>query len=136
MNENHSQFNQKDELPDSGGSSSASEKKTGGLYKNAKISVKSLNIIILIGIAALVGATIFLVSHGGFTVTFDTDGGSYVESQRHLYGELVAEPQTPVREGWHFTGWYLDRTGTTPWQMDSDTVTESITLYAGWERDT
>ena len=108
------------------------EKPRGGLYKNVKMSVKTANILILIGIALLIACTVFLVSHGGFTVSFDTDGGSYVEPQTRMHGELVTAPEEPVKEGYAFTGWYLDRECTAPWNLETDTVTDSFTLFAGW----
>lgn len=110
------------------------EKKSGGgLYRNVRMSVKTINLIILAGLVALVAVTLFLISNGGFTVTFDSDGGSYVEPQTRMHGELIEAPADPVREGFSFTGWYLDRELTSQWDMGSDTVTDSFTLYAGWE---
>lgn len=107
--------------------------RSGGLYKNVRISVRTLDLIILAGIAVLVGVTILLVSHGGFTVTFDSDGGSQVASQVRMYGELVKAPAEPSREGWRFTGWYRDREKAERWDLATEPVTESMTLYAGWE---
>lgn len=112
------------------------EKKSGGLYRNVKASVKTVNIVIVVGIIALFASIVFLTRHNGFTVTFDTGGGSYVESCRVLHSETVIQPENPVREGWQFGGWYLDRACTLKWNMDSDTVTESMTLYAGWTQKT
>ncbi len=108
---------------------------SGGLYRGVRMSVRTVNILILVGIALLVAVTLFLVAHGGFTVSFDTDGGSAVPAQTRLHGELVAEPEPPVKEGFRFTGWYADAARAEPWDMAADTVTESLTLYAGWEPD-
>ncbi len=106
----------------------------GGLYKNVKMSVKTANILILIGVAAFFTVIVFLVSHNGFTVTFDTNGGSQVESVKVMHSEKVNKPENPVKEGYHFTGWYTDENCTSEWKFDTDTVTESITLYAGFEK--
>lgn len=108
-------------------------RKNGGLYSKVTMSVRSANILILIGLVLLVGVTLFLIRHGGFTVRFDTDGGSRVESQKVMHSEYITEPQPPVKEGWHFTGWFLDRDCTVPWNPQTDPVTQSMTLYAGWE---
>lgn len=108
-------------------------KKGGGLYKNLKVSEKTINIVILAAVAALFFSMFFLVKHNGFTVTFDTDGGSYVQSCKAYYGEPLTEPEAPTKEGCRFTGWYRDRSLNSPWNMQSDVVTESMTLYAGWE---
>ena len=104
----------------------------GGLYKNVKMSVKTADIIIIIGIAVLIVVTSIMVSNGGFIVQFDTNGGTVVESQKVKYGETI-ETAAPTRQGYNFAGWYLDREFTVPWQNATDTVTQSITLYAKWE---
>ena len=43
----------------------------------------------------------------------------------------VLHPHTPVREGYHFKGWYKDKACTKPYDFDQ-TPTQSMTLYAGW----
>ena len=41
------------------------------------------------------------------TITFDSDGGSYVESIRIHDGETTLAPSmAPEKEGYRFTGWY------------------------------
>lgn len=110
------------------------QRKPGGLYRNVKVSVRTLNILIIIGFCALFLCAFFMIRHNGFTVTFDTDGGSYIESCKVLHGEKITVNEPPVKEGWSFTGWYLDRACTVRWDEENDTVTESITLYAGWTK--
>ena len=107
-------------------------KKTGGLYSKINMSVKSANIMVASLLALLVIALIFVVKHNGFTVKFDTDGGSYVAPVKAMYSETVA-PDEPVKQGYKFTGWYTDRDCTNEWQTDN-AVTGSMTLYAGWEK--
>ena len=99
----------------------------GGLYSRVKVSVKTLDIIIVVLIAALVLCVVFMVSHNGFTVTYDTQGGTPVESVRVLHGESVS-PETPTREGYRFDGWYLDRDCVYPFDPATETVTDSMTL--------
>jgi uncharacterized repeat protein (TIGR02543 family) len=67
------------------------------------------------------------------TVTFDSNGGSPVDPATVEHGELLESPEEPIKDGFDFTGWYKDPECTDPWDFDSDTVTEDITLYAGWE---
>ena len=107
-------------------------KRKGGLYAKVRMSVRTANILVAILALVLVGALIFVISHNGFTVNFETNGGTEVASVRVLHGETVAQSQVPAREGYEFTGWYTDRACTSPWSMDSYTVTGSLTLYAGW----
>lgn len=110
----------------------APQRQLRGLYARVNISVRALNGIILVLAAALVICMVIGVSNAGFTVHFDTLGGTMVESQKHMYGELIDAPEPPTREGYIFDGWYLDQNGTRPWNVESDIVTESMTLYAGW----
>ena len=103
-----------------------------GLYSKVNISVRSLNIIIVVLAAALVVCMAAGVSNAGFSVRFDTVGGTTVESQKRMYGELIEAPDPPAREGYVFDGWYLDQNATRPWDLQKDVVTESVTMYAGW----
>ena len=71
---------------------------------------------------------------GGFTVTFETDGGSQVPAQTCRYGELVRRPEDPVKEGYVFDGWYWDvEREHRPWDFAQDTVEDSMYLYARWQ---
>ena len=113
-----------------------SSKPLKGLYKNVNISVRALNLII---IACVVGMILFValdLREPGFTVTFDSRGGSDVASQVRQYDEPLAAQEAPSREGYVFTGWYRDPACQEPWSLEGDTVRESITLYAGWEPET
>lgn len=65
------------------------ERKPGGLYRNVKISVKTADRLILVGIVVLIACVVFAISHAGFTVTFDTNGGSQIENQKVMHGQLV-----------------------------------------------
>ena len=105
------------------------ERKPGGLYRNVKISVKTADRLILVGIVVLIACVVFAISHAGFTVTFDTNGGSQIENQK-----LVNVEKDPVKEGYVFTGWYSDRDCTKAFDISKDTVNESITLYSGWDK--
>lgn len=81
---------------------------SNNMYRGVTISVKALTGAILAGLAALALAIVFLAGSGGFTVTFETDGGSQVPAQTCRYGELVRRPEDPVKEGYVFDGWYWD----------------------------
>ena len=109
-------------------------KNSGGLYKHVKVSVKTVNAVIAVGIAVLAVVLVFVATHNGFSIGFDTDGGSYVESVVGKYGEYLTRPEDPVKEGWSFIGWFTDRACTNEWDFDSDTLTGDLTLYAGWEK--
>lgn len=104
-----------------------------GLYSKVNISVRTLNIIIVVLVILLIGCMAFGIKKGGFRITFDTQGGTAVEMQTRMYGELLETPEAPAREGFVFDGWFLDPGATMPWNLEEDVVTESVTLYAGWK---
>ena len=108
----------------------------GGLYNNVKMSVKEANILSVAALAILVVVTLLIIIFGrnGFTVTFDARGGSDVEIQTVQYGEAVAAPDDPTREGYAFTGWYADEACSEQWDFSARTVTDNMTLYAGWSQ--
>lgn len=108
-------------------------RRTGGLYAKINMSLKTANIMVASLVLVLVAALIFVVSHNGFTIEFDTDGGSYVEPIKAMHSETVSA-EDPVKEGYEFTGWYTDRDCTQKWNMSSDTVSGSMKLYAGWKK--
>lgn len=65
-------------------------------------------------------------------VTFNSNGGSAVESQQITSDSVVvARPTDPTRDGYTFDGWYSDAGLTTAYTFGS-TIAESITLYAKW----
>ena len=45
-----------------------------------------------------------------YTVSFDSDGGTPVESQLVIRGETASNPGEPTRSLYTFKGWYLDGT--------------------------
>lgn len=68
----------------------------------------------------------------GYTVTYDTQGGSSVAASHPVQGGKLLKPADPEREGYRFTGWYTDAACTVVWDFD-DPVNADMTLYAGWE---
>ncbi len=65
-------------------------------------------------------------------VTFDSRGGSDVESQQVPHGNLAEEPEDPEKSGCGFTGWFEDEELSDEWDFAADIVTADTTLYAGW----
>lgn len=105
-----------------------------GLYRHVNISVKALDRIIIACIAVILIVLFLELRDPGLTVTFDSKGGTDVESCTQMYGDLVTAPEAPTREGYRFTGWYRDAGCCELWDMASDTVEADMTLYAGWEK--
>ena len=62
------------------------------------------------------------------TVTFDSDGGSAVESQTVMEGSYAREPENPTKEGFTFVNWLL---GENVFSFATP-ITQDITLKADW----
>jgi len=105
-----------------------------GLYKNVNVSVRSLNRIIIVCVLLIMAFVAINLRNPGLTVTFNSLGGSDVASQEQMYGELLALPESPTREGYAFTGWYKDYACFELWDADTDTIQSDMTLYAGWQK--
>ena len=71
-----------------------------------------------------------------YTLTFETNGGSAVDSISAKSGTTVdLSAYTSAREGFSFNGWYSDPTLAN--KVESVTLTGDMTVYAGWtEGDT
>ena len=106
-----------------------------GLYRHVKISVKALDCIIAVCIAVILIVFALEMRNPGFTVTFDSKGGTDVPAQNRMYGQLLEVPEPPTREGYTFTGWYKDPGCDMLWNVDTETVEADMTLYAGWQKN-
>lgn len=68
------------------------------------------------------------------TVRFETNGGGTIDKQKIQKGTTATEPDAPTRTGYTFYGWYTDAEFSGE-EFDFDTtVSESMTLYAKWEK--
>ncbi|WP_088043327.1 S8 family serine peptidase [Bacillus sp. EAC] len=67
-----------------------------------------------------------------FTVIFDKQDGSVVESETADYNTTITTPPAPTRPGYAFLGWYQDPAGKTAWNFELEKVTEDTTIYAKW----
>lgn len=69
-----------------------------------------------------------------YTVSFDTDGGSTVETQTVVTGDKATIPtSTPTKKGYNFVGWYTDNTYTTEFDFENTIITDNTTIYAKFE---
>ncbi len=66
-----------------------------------------------------------------YTVSFNTNGGSTIESQSVKSGEKAKSPEPPEMEGYTFDGWYSDDALTEKFDF-AEKITKNITLYAKW----
>ena len=70
------------------------------------------------------------------TVRFETNGGTPIDPVTAIYGETIARPEDPVREGKTLVGWFRDIHLTEEWNFETDTVQGNMTLYAKWADET
>ncbi len=110
-----------------------------GMRTGSKVLV---GLVVLVLLAALAGVGYVWVqnsrlvaeSNVRYTVSYETNGGSLVESQEVKTGTLIMAPREPTISGRYFAGWYTDTTYQTqitfPLEVDHD-----MTLYARWTRD-
>lgn len=98
----------------------------------SRVSVRLLDIVIILGIAAMAVLIPYLSAKGGFTVSFDSLGGTAVESQRLRYGDAIEAPTAPTRENYIFDGWTYDKDGKRAVDFSTATADKSTTLYAQW----
>ena len=61
-----------------------------------------------------------------YTVTFNTDGGSAVESITLDYNEIITVPAAPTKEGYTFSGWY---------DLPARMPARDITVKAKWTKE-
>lgn len=64
-----------------------------------------------------------------YTVTFNSNGGSPVDSQTVLEGEKLFQPDNPTKLGYTFDKWVYNGE---PWVFYGYSVTQNITLDATW----
>lgn len=82
------------------------------------------------------GTLFALKAAPGYTVAFDTRGGSTVPSAMTAQNKTMVAPANPERSGYTFAGWYKDADCTQAWDFSKDVVTADMTLYAKWTKNT
>ncbi|HRU49345.1 MAG TPA: InlB B-repeat-containing protein, partial [Bacilli bacterium] len=70
-----------------------------------------------------------------YQVSFDSTGGSSVQTQNVIEGQKATRPADPTKQGYKFAGWFLDLSAVEPYDFDAG-VYGPITLYAKWTEGT
>lgn len=65
-----------------------------------------------------------------FSVIFNSDGGSPIDTQKVVYDSVASEPDEPARDGHRFDGWFSNNV---PFDFTTR-ITAPITLKAKWTR--
>lgn len=68
------------------------------------------------------------------TVSFESNGGSDVESIETLEGQNIVAPVDPEKEGYVFEGWYSDTELTKLFDFNETLINSNIKLYAKWTK--
>lgn len=64
-----------------------------------------------------------------YTITYDTNGGSFIPPRKVLDGEIIYHPGIPTKEDYIFLGWYLDDEE----YLFNQPISDNITLVAKWD---
>ncbi len=83
-------------------------------------------------IMTLDGATLTFCEKIGYTVSFNSNGGSQISSVTVTNGKPLTTLIEPNKTGYVFEGWYIDEALTTPFNFGVTLITKDITLYAKW----
>lgn len=103
--------------------------------RKGNLTTKKLDFVIALCFIVFVVSLVIGYINRGYTVEFNSLGGTTVESQEHMYGDLITA-ESPTREGYEFAGWYKDILLENEWNLETDIVEGDMTLYAGWEEET
>ena len=79
----------------------------------------------------IAGKTLTPTNKVAYTVTFETNGGTYVDPVSVNEGSYISRFPVTTRNGFKFDGWYYDRSLTRRAQ-DTTPINSDITLYAKW----
>ena len=92
-------------------------------------STRTISIILGIIVTIAIIAMLLLGIEKNYIVTFDSNGGSAVESQVVKTGQVVTRPSNPTKEGYEFIDWYYNNL-----VFDFNTkINNNITLEAYWK---
>jgi hypothetical protein len=67
-----------------------------------------------------------------YTITFDSQGGTSVQTQSVTAGSTVTEPTEPTMTNYAFFDWYKEPSCINAWNFSTDKVESNTTLYAKW----
>ena len=68
-----------------------------------------------------------------YTVVFNSNGGSEVQSQTLEYGEKATVPEQPTYEGYRFVGWHTNASGSSEVDFNEE-ITSNKVYYAKWNK--
>ncbi len=66
-----------------------------------------------------------------YKISFDSQGGNTLDAKEVTYDQTYGDLPTPTRQGYTFTGWYLNNTHIT--SQSKVQITQDTTLKASWK---
>jgi uncharacterized repeat protein (TIGR02543 family) len=66
-----------------------------------------------------------------YTITFNSNGGTYITAITQDYASEVSEPEEPIRENYTFEGWFRNSALTNAYTFTTMPA-QNISLYAKW----
>ena len=97
---------------------------------------KKLISIIILGaliICSMIVIGVVVAKNSTLDVVFNTDGGTSISKQILKKGEKISEPETPIKEGYVFNGWYQNENDEKAFDFNQE-ITEDTTLIAKWSK--
>ncbi len=102
-----------------------------GLYRNADLSAESRWNLEVDTVTAPLELYVSASSDAA-TVSFESNGGSVVSPVTVVNGRTIKQPADPVRNNYHFAGWYSDEALSVSYSFSTPVISD-IVLYAKWE---
>ena len=75
--------------------------------------------------------TLYAKVEEGYWITYDSEGGSYIQPAFYTRGATAEAPKAPTRPGYTFDGWFTDAALTAP--ADFGSIKENTTVHAKWK---
>lgn len=100
------------------------------MEKKQKIMIAIAIIVVIL--LLILGVFLFL-NNKTYTVAFNSEGGTAIESQAVKKGETATEPTEPTKGGYVFLGWYVSETSNEKYDFKT-AVEKDIVLIAKWEK--
>ncbi len=107
---------------------------TKSRYYNAPFTIKKNTTVKAIAVAdAYNDSSAASNAVSGYTVKFDSKGGSSVAAIYTLANTAITKPSNPKKSGYTFIGWYKESTCKNAWKFTTK-VTANTTVYAKWSK--
>ena len=103
-----------------------------GIYGSKDVPIRILDRFIVLVLTVIITMIIYFALNGGYLVVFDTYGGSKIDSLKLRHGELVIEPEVPIKPGYEFVYWYQEEEPKVSWDFNKSKVEKELVLYSHW----